>query len=50
MPPTDRIQEEQDPGSAATDSQEAREDDFLAIGPALRILQLDVEALSALAK
>jgi len=47
MPPADRIQEEQDPGPAATDSREAREDDFQAIGPALRILQLNVEALSA---
>ena len=53
MPPADRIQTDQDShvhtdpdhGHAATDSQPAN--DFLAIGPALRILQLNVEGLSS---
>ena len=36
-----------DPGLAASSHQDDRADDFLAIGPALRILQLNVEGLSA---
>jgi len=46
-PPADRIcqQNEQDPGRVAHTRQEAGSTDFLAIGPALRILQLDVEGL-----
>ena len=44
IPPTGPIceQEEQDPGQAADNS---RSDDFLAIGPAGRILQLYFTAL-----
>jgi len=45
MPPADRIQV--DPGLAASCHQDNRADDFLAISPALRILQLKVEGLSA---
>jgi len=45
MPPADRIQV--DPGLAASSHQDDRADDFLAIGPALRILQLNVQGLSA---
>ena len=47
-PPADRIceQNEQDPGRVAHTRQEAGSNDFLAIGPALRILQLVVEGLS----
>jgi len=47
MPHADRILLEQDPSPVASDSGEARDDDFLAVGPALRILQLNVEGLSA---
>jgi len=49
MPPADRIREhnEQDPGRVAHTRQEAGSSDFLAVGPALRILQLNVEGLSA---
>jgi len=49
MPPTDRIHEhnEQDPGRVAHTRQEAGSNDFLAVGPALRILQLNVEGFSA---
>jgi len=38
MPPADRIQEERDAAPAATNSREDSEDDFQAVGPALRIL------------
>jgi len=46
MPPADRIREhnEQDPGRVAHTRQEAGPS---AVGPALRILQLNVEGLSA---
>ena len=46
MPPTDRIHEhnEQDPGRVAHTRQEAGPS---AVGPALRILQLNVEGFSA---
>jgi len=49
MPPADRIRElnEQDPGRVAHTRQEAGPNDFLAVGLALRILQLNVEGLSA---
>ena len=49
MPPADRIREqnEQDPGRVAHTRQEAGPNDFLAVGPALRVLQLNVEGLSA---
>ena len=48
MPPADRIRElnEQDPGRVVHIRQEAGPNDFLAVGPALRILQLNVECLS----
>jgi len=47
MPPADRIREqnEQDPGRVAQTRQEAGSNDFLAVGPALRILQINVEDL-----
>jgi len=45
MPPADRIQ--LDPGHVASESQDDRPNDFQAVGPALRILQLNVEGLSA---
>jgi len=45
MSPADRIQV--DPGLAASSHQDDLADDFLAIGPALLILQLNVEGLSA---
>ena len=44
MPPADRIY---DPGQAAKKDPTNTGDDFLAIGPALRIMQLNVEGLSA---
>jgi len=49
MPPADRIREqnEQDPGRVAHTRQEAGHNDFLAVCPALHILQLNVEGLSA---
>ena len=49
MPPADRIHEqnEQDPARDAHTRQEARSNNFLAVGPALHILQLNVEGLSA---
>jgi len=49
MPPADRIHEqnEQDPGRVTHTRQEAGSNDFLAVGPALRILQLNVEGFSA---
>ena len=49
MPPAGRIREqnEQDPGWLSHTRQEAGSNDFLAIGPALRVLQLNVEGLSA---
>ena len=49
MPPADRIREqnEQDPGRVTHTRQEAGSNDFLAVGPALRVLQLNVEGLSA---
>jgi len=49
MPPADRIREqnEQDPGRVTHTRQEAGSTDFLAVGPALCILQLNVEGLSA---
>ena len=49
MAPADRIREqnEQDPGRVMHTRQEAWSSDFLAVGPALRILQLSVEGLSA---
>jgi len=47
MPPADRIQLEQDPSHVASKSQNDRPSDFQAVGPALRILQLNVEGLSA---
>ena len=49
MPPADRIceQNEQDPGRVAHTRQEAESSDFLAVGPTQRILQLNVEGLSA---
>jgi len=47
MPPADRIREqnEQDPGRVMHTRQEAGSSDFLAVGPALHILQLNVEGL-----
>jgi len=49
MPPADRIREQngQDPGRVTHTRQEAGSSDFLAVGPTLRILQLNVEDLSA---
>ena len=49
MPPADRIRKQngQDPGRVVHTRQEAGSNDFLAVGPALRILQLVVEGLSA---
>ena len=49
MPPADRIREqnEQDPSPVAHTWQEAGSSDFLDVGPAVRILQLNVEDLSA---
>ena len=49
MPPADRIREqnEQDPGRVAHTRQEAGFTDFLAVGPTLCILQLNVDGLSA---
>ena len=49
MPPADRIHEqnEPDPGRVVHTRQEAGSNDFLAVGPALHILQLNVEGLSA---
>jgi len=44
MPPADRIY---DPGQGAKKDLTDAGDDFLAIGPALRIMQLNVEGLSA---
>jgi len=46
MPPADRIY---DPGQGAKKDLTDTGDDFLAIGPALRIMQLNVEGLSKLA-
>ena len=49
MPPADRIREpnELDPGRVAHTRQERGSSDFLAVGPALRILYVNVEGLSA---
>ena len=47
MPPADRIQLEQAPGHVTSKSQDDRPNDFQAVGPALRVLQLNVEGLSA---
>jgi len=46
MPPADRIREQngQDPGRVAHTRQEAGSTDFLAVGPALRIRQLNADA------
>jgi len=44
MPPSDRIY---DPGQGAKKDLTDTGDNFLAIGPALRIMQLNVEGLSA---
>jgi len=44
MPPADRIY---DPGQGAKEDLTDGGDDFLAVGPALRIMQLNVEGLSA---
>ena len=44
MPPADRMY---DPGQGAKKDLTDTGDDFLAIGPALRIMQLNVEGLSA---
>ena len=44
MPPADQIY---DPGQGAKKDPTETGDDFLAIGPALRIMQLNVEGLSA---
>ena len=44
MPPADRIY---DPGQGAKKDLTDTGDDFLAIGPVLRIMQLNVEGLSA---
>ena len=44
MPPADQIY---DPGRGAKKDPTETGDDFLAIGPALRIMQLNVEGLSA---
>jgi len=44
MPPADRIY---DPGQGAKKDLTDTGDDFLAIGPALQIMQLNVEGLSA---
>ena len=48
----DRIREqnEPDPGRVAHTRQEAGSNDFLAVGPALRMLQLNEEGLSVTAK
>ena len=49
MPPADRIREqnEQDPSRVGHIRQEAESSDFLDVGPALHILQLNVEGFSA---
>jgi len=49
MPPADRIREQngQDPGRVTHTRQEAGSNDFLAVSPALRILQLNVEGLGS---
>jgi len=49
MSPADRIHEqnEQDPGRVVHTRQEAGPSDFLAADPALRIIQLNMEGLSA---
>jgi len=46
MPPADRIY---DPGQEAKKDLTDTGDDFLAVGPALRIMQLNVEGLTAAA-
>ena len=48
MSPADRIREqnEQDPSRVAHTRQKAGSNGFLAVSPALRILQLNVEGLS----
>jgi len=47
LPPADRIQGEMDPGQDTNEDLHGTDSDFLAVGPALRILQLNVEGLSA---
>jgi len=48
MPPADRIHEQndQDPGRVEHTRQEAGSNDFLAVSPALSILELDMKGLS----
>ena len=46
MPTADRIQSGQDPGHVASPNPGKPANDFLAVGSALRILQLNVEGLS----
>lgn len=47
LPPAGRIPGEADPGQDTKDDLHGTDHDFLAVGPALRILQLNVEGLSA---
>ena len=47
MPVTGRIPDSGDPGQDKNEDLHGTDDDFLAVGPALRILQLNVEGLSA---
>jgi len=49
MPPADRIREQngQDPDRVTHTRQEAGSNDFLAVSPALRVLQLNVEGLGS---
>ena len=47
LPPAGRIPDSGDPGQDKNEDLHGTDDDFLAVGPALRILQLNVEGLSA---
>ena len=47
LPQAGRIQDSGDPGQDKNEDLHGTDDDFLAVGPALRILQLNVEGLSA---
>jgi len=47
MPPADRIPQEPDHSLATSTSKYDWADDFLAVGPAVRILQLNIEGLLA---
>ena len=47
LPPAGRIPDSGDPGQDKNEDLHGTDDDFLPVGPALRILQLNVEGLSA---